>query len=66
MDHTRYIYEENDKGQIVGIASLDLSKAFDSINRHLLLQKLTKLGLGQTSLNWCQSYLTDRKQQTKL
>ena len=60
-----YIYEENDKGQIVGIASLDLSKAFDSINHHLLLQKLAKLGLGQTSLNWCQSYLTDRRQQTK-
>ena len=60
-----YIYEENDKGNIVGLASLDLSKAFDSINHHLLLQKLSKLGLGKQSLCWCKSYLTDRKQQTK-
>ena len=60
-----YIYEENDKGNIVGIASLDLSKAFDSINHDLLLQKLSKLGLGEESLYWCKSYLTDRKQQTR-
>ena len=60
-----YIYEENDNGRTVGIASLDLSKAFDSINHNLLLQKLTKFGLGQTSIDWCHSYLTDRKQQTK-
>ena len=60
-----YIYEENDKGNIVGIASLDLSKAFDSINHDLLLQKLSKLGLGEKSLHWCKSYLTDRKQQTR-
>ena len=60
-----FIYQENDKGNIVGIASLDLSKAFDSINHGLLLQKLEKLGLGEKSLSWCQSYLTNRKQQTK-
>ena len=60
-----YIYEQNDMGNIVGIASLDLSKAFDSINHDLLLQKLSKLGLGEKSINWCKSYLTDRKQQTR-
>ena len=60
-----YIYEENDKGKIVGIASLDLSKAFDSINHSLLIEKLRNLGLGLTSLTWCRSYLTDRTQQTK-
>jgi hypothetical protein len=60
-----YIYEENDKGYLVGIASLDLSKAFDSINHNQLIQKLISLGLGETSVQWCKSYLTGRTQQTK-
>ena len=60
-----YIYKENDKGNIVGLASLDLSKAFDSINHNLLINKLAKLGLANTSLGWCQSYLQGRTQKTK-
>ena len=62
---TNYIYEELDKNLLVGVASLDLSKAFDSICHSHLLQKLSNLGLSQQSLKWCQSYLTNRKQQTK-
>ena len=60
-----YTYQELDKGKMVGVASLDLSKAFDSICHSHLLQKLNNLGLGQSSLSWCKSYLTNRKQQTK-
>lgn len=60
-----YIYEENDKGNLVGIASLDLSKAFDTINHSHLIHKLSKFGIGKNSLNWCESYLTKRTQRTK-
>ena len=64
-DMVNYIYSENDKGNLVGVASLDLSKAFDSICHSHLIQKLSNLGLGKSSLDWCRSYLTDRRQKTK-
>ena len=60
-----YIYKENDNGNIVGLASLDLSKAFDSINHQLLTEKLARLGLANSTLGWCQSYLQGRTQKTK-
>ena len=47
------------------IISLDLSKAFDSINHPLILLKLSRLGLSQNTLKWVKSYLTNRKQRTK-
>ena len=54
-----------DKGNIVGLASLDLSKAFDSISHSHLLQKLTNIGIGKTAVEWTKSYLSNRTQRTK-
>ena len=54
-----------DNKRWTAVASLDLSKAFDSISHQLILQKLSKLGLHRNSIAWIQSYLTNRKQVTK-
>ena len=62
---TNFIYKEIDKGNIVGMASLDLSKAFDSISHTHLLQKLTEIGLGPSTVKWTESYLSNRTQKTK-
>ena len=60
------IYTLIDKKFKVAIVSLDLSKAFDSINHNLLLKKLKSFNLNQQSIDYIQSYLSNRRQSTKL
>ena len=41
---------------------IDLSKAFDTINHNILIQKLSFYGIRGLSLEWFKSYLSDRSQ----
>ena len=41
---------------------LDFSKAFDTVNHDVLLQKLHHNSIRGSALNWFQSYLSDRQQ----
>ena len=53
---------EMDKGNTPIAIFLDLSKAFDTLDHTILLQKLKYYGISETSLKWFQSYITNRKQ----
>ena len=51
-----------DSGDIIIGVFLDLKKAFDTVNHHLILKKLFSYGIRGTILKWFESYLTDRLQ----
>ena len=51
------------KGEVAMLVMLDLSAAFDTIDHHILLERLEKLyGIKGTVLKWFKSYLTNRTQ----
>ena len=51
---------------IAGALLTDLSKAFDCLNHELLIAKLDAYGFDHLSLSFIYSYLSDRKQRTKI
>ena len=46
----------------VSVVMLDFSKAFDFINLHILLDKLTNIGLLVHIVRWIGAFLLDRSQ----
>ena len=55
-----------DSGRLTGAIFLDLSKAFGTVDNDLLLHKLKSVGLSNDTVNWFESYLTNRKQRTSV
>ena len=55
-----------DRGGVAGGVLMDLSKAFDTINHELLIAKMEAYGFHKDSLEIMLSYLSGRKQRTKI
>ena len=53
-----------DKGEMTGMVTIDLQKAFDTVDHSILLDKLRLNGLDQHACEWFQNYLSDRVQCT--
>ena len=56
------ITEAFSQGKYVLGIFLDLSKAFDTVNHNILLEKLKAYGIQSENLKWFRSYLSNRKQ----
>ena len=54
------------KGKVSGVLSLDIRKAFDSVNHDALLVKLWRLGIRGKMFYWIRAFLTNRKSCVRL
>ena len=55
-----------DRGELVAVVSMDLSKAFDVIQHDLLTAKLKAYGIGEGSCVLLKDYLSGRQQRVKI
>src|SRR5678815_5135457 len=63
---TEKLYKALNEKQTCVLLLLDVSRAFDVVPHNLLLNKLERLGISNGSLQWFQSYLSDRTQYVSL
>ena len=62
IDFLEKVASSVDKGEFAFGVFIDLSKAFDTINHGILINKLKYYGITGLSLQWFTSYLTNRNQ----
>lgn len=66
MDVITNIQLNLDNNKKCGIVSLDLCKAFDTVNHDILLIKLFEIGIRGNIYRWFENYIKNRKQYIKL
>ena len=61
------VYTAADNGKATMLLSLDLSAAFDTIDHHILVERLrVSFGVTGAALAWISSYLTNRSQAVQI
>ena len=63
---TDFLKQEQDKGNYIDVVLLDLQKAFDTVNRNIMLQKLEAIGLHKSAIVWFKSYLCEPQQSVEI
>ena len=63
---TNILYNNLDHSKSTLITSIDLAKAFDTVDREILLDKLYCIGMRGQALDLLSSYLNDKYQRVKI
>lgn len=66
IDFTDYIYGNLDNTKHVLVVFIDYSKAFDTLNHDVLIDKLDDCGIRGPLLDWCIDYLKRRSYHVKI
>ena len=66
LELTGHILQAKNNDEQTACVFLDLSKAFDTLDHHILLSKLEKYGIRGTPMNWFKSYLDGRSLVAKI
>ena len=62
LDVTDHILNNLNNGKVTASIFLDLTKAFDTVDHNILINKLYSYGITDRALNWLKSYLCNRTQ----
>lgn len=63
---TDHLVKNNENGLVTVTVFLDFKRAFETVNREILLKKLRCYNFSDDTIKWFESYLTDRKQKVKV
>ena len=66
IDIINKLSENIDEGKLTGMAFLDLTKAFDTLDHNTMLMKLTSMGFDDSAVIWFRAYLTNISQSVKV
>ena len=60
MNFTDLIYKKLEENQKVLVVFIDFSKAFDTLTKEIILQRLKSIGVEGAALRWFEDYLSNR------
>ena len=66
LKYTDVWYSGMDEGLLAGLISIDLKKAFDTVDHEIVCRKLENYGVVGKELSWFKSYHSNRKQYCRI